>query len=125
MGATEVEDELSGVLVVIKFADVFEPNIGLPPRRAIKSKIDLVLRAKPISKPPSRMKHTKMKELKLQLVDLEGKSFIRPSSLPWEATAVFVKKTDRLLRLCIDYHKLNKKMIKNRYHLLRIDDLFD
>lgn len=38
---------------------------------------------------------------------------------------MFAKKPDGLLRLCIDYHKLNEKMIKNRYPLPRIDDLFD
>jgi len=38
---------------------------------------------------------------------------------------LFLKNTDHTLRFFIDYKKLNKVMIKNRYPLLRIDDLFD
>ena len=35
------------------------------------------------------------------------------------------RKKDKTLQLCIDYRKLNRVTIKNRYPLLRIDDLFD
>ena len=38
---------------------------------------------------------------------------------------LFVKKKDGTLRLCIDYRKLNKVTVKNKYPLPRIDDLFD
>ncbi|GKF30081.1 putative reverse transcriptase domain-containing protein, partial [Tanacetum coccineum] len=56
---------------------------------------------------------------------LQDKGFIRPSHSPWETPVLFVKKKDGALRMCIDYRKLNKLTIKNRYPLLRIDDLFD
>ena len=84
LSAMEVGEELSQVRVAREFADVFEPVIGLPLKRAIEFRIDLVLGAKPVSRPPSRMTPTEMKELKVQLVDLEGRNFIRPSSSPWE-----------------------------------------
>ena len=51
--------------------------------------------------------------------------FVRPSTLPWGAPMLFAKKKDKILRLCIDYKQLNRVTIKNRYTLLRIDDLFD
>nr|GEY18397.1 reverse transcriptase domain-containing protein [Tanacetum cinerariifolium] len=51
--------------------------------------------------------------------------FIRPSSSPWGAPVLFVKKKDGSFRMCIDYRELNKLIVKNRYPLLRIDDLFD
>ncbi|KAA3486306.1 Gag-Pol polyprotein [Gossypium australe] len=51
--------------------------------------------------------------------------FARPSSSPWGAPILFVKKKDGSLRLCIDYRKLNKVTIKNKYPLHRINDLFD
>nr|GEY36806.1 putative reverse transcriptase domain-containing protein [Tanacetum cinerariifolium] len=51
--------------------------------------------------------------------------FIRPSSLPWGAPMLFVKKKDGSFRMCIDYQELNKLIVKNRYPLPRIDDLFD
>ncbi|GJV74861.1 putative reverse transcriptase domain-containing protein [Tanacetum coccineum] len=55
----------------------------------------------------------------------EEKGFIRPSSSPWGAPVLFVKKKDGSFRMCIDYRELNKLTIKNRYPLPRIDDLFD
>ena len=38
---------------------------------------------------------------------------------------LIVKKKDGTLRLCVDYRKLNKMTVKNKYLLPRIDDLFD
>ncbi|GKA59701.1 hypothetical protein Tco_0759014 [Tanacetum coccineum] len=66
-----------------------------------------------------------MKELADQLQELSDKGFIRPSSSPWGALVLFVKKKDGSLRMCIDYRELNKLTVKNRYPLPRIDDLFD
>ncbi|GJS48151.1 putative reverse transcriptase domain-containing protein [Tanacetum coccineum] len=66
-----------------------------------------------------------MKELSEQLQELSNKGFIRPSSSPWGAPVLFVKKNDGSFRLCIDYRELNKLAVKNRYPLSRIDDLFD
>ncbi|GJR17849.1 putative reverse transcriptase domain-containing protein [Tanacetum coccineum] len=56
---------------------------------------------------------------------LSEKGFIRLSSSPWGALVLFVKKKDRSFRMCIDYRELNKLTVKNRYPLLRINDLFD
>jgi hypothetical protein len=64
-------------------------------------------------------------KLKVQLQELLDKGFIRPSNSPWGAPILFVKKKDGTLHLCIDYRQLNKVKVKNRYPLLRIDDLFD
>jgi hypothetical protein len=54
-----------------------------------------------------------------------GKGFIRPSSSPWGCPALFVKKKDQPLRLCVDYWPLNAVTFKNKYPLPRIDILFD
>ncbi|GJV14640.1 putative reverse transcriptase domain-containing protein [Tanacetum coccineum] len=67
----------------------------------------------------------KMQELSTQLQELADKGFIRPSSSPWGAPVLFVKKKDRSFRMCIDYRELNKLTVKARYPLPRIDDLFD
>ena len=53
------------------------------------------------------------------------KGFIRPSTSPWGASVLVVKKKGKTLRLCIDYRQWNRIMIQNRYLLPRIDDLFD
>ncbi|GKF58108.1 putative reverse transcriptase domain-containing protein [Tanacetum coccineum] len=66
-----------------------------------------------------------MKVLSEKLKELSDKGFIRPSSSPWGAPVLFVKKKDGSFWMCIDYQELNKLTVKNRYSLLRIDDLFD
>ncbi|KAI3795204.1 hypothetical protein L1987_37853 [Smallanthus sonchifolius] len=60
-----------------------------------------------------------------QLEELIEKGFIRPSISPWGAPVLFVKKKDGIMRMCIDYRKLNKRTVKNKYPLPRIDHLFD
>ncbi|GKD72818.1 putative reverse transcriptase domain-containing protein [Tanacetum coccineum] len=66
-----------------------------------------------------------MKELSEQLKELSDKGFIRPSSSPWGAPVLFVKKKDGSFWMSIDYRELKKLTVKNRYPLPRIDDLFD
>lgn len=67
----------------------------------------------------------KLIKLKCQFEELENNQFIQTISSSWGPTALFVKKVDGSLRLCIKYRKLNDWMIKNRYSLPKIDDLFD
>nr|GEZ95112.1 putative reverse transcriptase domain-containing protein [Tanacetum cinerariifolium] len=74
---------------------------------------------------PYRLAPSEMKELAEQLKDLSDKGFIRPSSSPWGAPVLFVKKKDGSFRMCIDYRELNNLTVKNHYPLPRIDDLFD
>ena len=66
-----------------------------------------------------------LKELKAQLEELLSKGFFRPSTSPWGAPVLFVKKKDGSLRLCIDYRQLNRATIRNQYPLPRIDQLFN
>ncbi|GJT86624.1 putative reverse transcriptase domain-containing protein [Tanacetum coccineum] len=87
--------------------------------------IELVPGAAPVARAPYRLAPSEMKELARQLQELSDKGFIRPSSSPWGAPVLFVKKKDGSFRMCIDYRELNKLTIKNRYPLPRIDDLFD
>ena len=54
-----------------------------------------------------------------------NKGYIRPSKSPWGAPVLFTKKKDEPLRLCVDYRGLNKLTIKNKFHLPRVDDIFD
>ncbi|GJZ72625.1 putative reverse transcriptase domain-containing protein [Tanacetum coccineum] len=90
---------LEDVPVIRNFPEVFPDELsGLPPPR---------------------------QELADQLQELSEKGFIRPSSSPWGAPVLFVKKKDGSFRMCIDYRELNKLTVKNRYPLPRIDDLFD
>ena len=72
-----------------------------------------------------RMAPVELQELRVQLQELLDKGFIRSSTSPWGAPVLFAKKKDKTLRPCIDYRKLNRVTIKNRYPLPRIDNLFD
>nr|GFB26126.1 putative reverse transcriptase domain-containing protein [Tanacetum cinerariifolium] len=97
----------------------------IPPSRQVEFRIDLVARAAPVAQAPYRLAPSEMKELANQLQELTDKGFIRPSSSPWGAPVLFVKKKDGSLWMCIDYQELNKLTVKNRYPLPRINDLFD
>ncbi|GKD97210.1 hypothetical protein Tco_1381107 [Tanacetum coccineum] len=93
------EKRLEDILVVREFSEVFFGDLpGLPPVR---------------------------QELSDQLQELADRGFIQPSTSPWGAPVLFVKKKDGSFRMCIDYRELNKLTIKNRYPLPMIDDLFD
>ncbi|GJU98207.1 putative reverse transcriptase domain-containing protein [Tanacetum coccineum] len=114
------------VPVVNEFLDVFPEDLpGIPPERQVEFQIDLIPGATPIAKTLYRLAPSKMKELMSQLQELLDKGFIRPSSSPWGAPILFVKKKDGSMRMCIDYRELNKVTMKNVYPLPRIDDLFD
>ncbi|GKA41052.1 putative nucleotidyltransferase, ribonuclease H [Tanacetum coccineum] len=129
--AKEVEDKsekkrLEDVPIVQDFPEVFPEDLpGLPPTRQVEFQIDLVPGAAPVARAPYRLAPSEMKELSEQLKELSDKGFIRPSSSPWGALVLFVKKKDGSFRMCIDYRELNKLTVKNRYPLPRIDDLFD
>ncbi|GJR21202.1 reverse transcriptase domain-containing protein, partial [Tanacetum coccineum] len=98
---------------------------GIPPVRQVEFQIDLIPGAAPIARTPYRLAPSEMQELSNQLQELTDRGFIRPSTSPWGAPVLFVKKKDGSFRMCIDYRELNKLTIKNRYPLPRIDDLFD
>ncbi|GJR82011.1 putative reverse transcriptase domain-containing protein [Tanacetum coccineum] len=129
--AKEVEDKskkkrLEDVPIVRDFPDVSPEDLpGLPPTRQVEFQIDLVPGAAPVARAPYRLAPSEMKELSEQLKELSDKGLIRPSSSPWGAPVLFVKKKDGSFRMCIDYRELNKLTVKNRYPLPRIDDLFD
>nr|GEZ85052.1 retrotransposon protein, putative, Ty3-gypsy subclass [Tanacetum cinerariifolium] len=120
------EKRLENVPIVRDFSKVFPEDLpGLPPTRQVEFQIDLIPCAAPVARAPYRLAPSKMKELLDQLQELSDKGFIRPSSSPWGAPVLFVKKKDGSFRIYIEYRELNKLTVKNRYPLLRIDDLFD
>ncbi|GKB34724.1 putative reverse transcriptase domain-containing protein [Tanacetum coccineum] len=100
---------LEDVPIVRDFPEVFLEDLpGLPPTRQVEFQIDLVPGAAPVARAPYRLAPSEMKELSEQLKELSDKGFIRPSSSPWGAPVLFVKKKDGSFRMCIDYRELNK-----------------
>jgi hypothetical protein len=123
---TLIESPVERIPVVCEYPNVFPDELpGMPPDRDIEFVIELQPRTAPISKRPYRMPPAELAELKKQLQELLDKGFIRPSTSPWGCPALFVKKKDESLRLCVDYRPLNAVTIKNKYLLPCIDVLFD
>jgi hypothetical protein len=120
------DKKVRDIPVICEFPDVFSDDLpGMPPDRDIEFIIELQPSTAPISKRPYHMPPNELAELKIQLQYLLDKGFIRPSASPWGCPALFVKKKDNSLRLCVDYRPLNAVTIKNKYPPPRIDILFD
>nr|GFC85559.1 putative reverse transcriptase domain-containing protein [Tanacetum cinerariifolium] len=120
------EKQLENVPIVRDFSEVFPEDLpGFPPTGQVEFQIDLIPGAAPVARAPYQLAPSEMKELSDQLQELSDKGFIRPSSSPWGAPVLFVKKNDGSFRMCIVYRELNKLTLKNRYPLPRINDLFD
>jgi hypothetical protein len=117
---------LEDIPVACEFPDVFPEDLpGMPPDQDVEFVIELQPGMAPISRRPYKVTPKELAELKVQLNELLDKGYIRPSSSPWGCPALFVKKKDQSLMLCVDYRPLNAVTIKNKYPLPRIDILFD
>ncbi|GJY54960.1 putative reverse transcriptase domain-containing protein [Tanacetum coccineum] len=127
----EIEDKsgekrLEDVPIVRDFPEVFPKDLsGLPPTRQVEFQIDLIPGAAPVARAPYRLAPSEMKELSEQLQELSDKGFIRPSSSPWGAPVLFVKKKNGSFWMCIDYRELNKLTIDLRsgYHQLKVREV--
>jgi hypothetical protein len=97
----------------------------MPPDHDIEFIIELLPGTPPISKRPYRMPANELVELRKQIVELQSKGFICPSSSPWGAPVLFVENKDGTQQMCMDYRSLNELTIKNKYPFPCIEDLFD
>ena len=95
----EVEPiDVQRIPIAKEYLDVFLRELpGLPSERKVKFIIELAPGTHPVSIAPYRMALLELKELKVQLQDLLDKGFIRPSTSPWGALVLFVKKKDESL----------------------------
>ncbi|GJZ31193.1 putative reverse transcriptase domain-containing protein [Tanacetum coccineum] len=108
------EKRLKDMPIVQDFTEVFPKDLpSLPLTLQVEFQIDLVPGAAPVARAPYRLAPSEMKELSEQLKELSDKGFIRPSSSPWGAPVLFVKKKDVSFWMCIDYQELNKLTMKN------------
>ncbi|GBG61708.1 hypothetical protein CBR_g23224 [Chara braunii] len=122
---TNLSSDPRVVRLLDEFTDIFESPTGVVPDRSISHEIILEAGAMPSKGCIYRMSEEELDVLRAQLDDLLDKGWIRPSSSPYGAPVLFVRKKNKDLRLCIDYRKLNAQNIKNAGPLPRIDDLLE
>ncbi|GJS17622.1 putative reverse transcriptase domain-containing protein [Tanacetum coccineum] len=114
------EKQLEDFSVIRDFPEVFLNDLlGLPPPRQVELRIDLVPRAAPVVHAPYHLAPSEMREFLVQLQELLEKGFIRPSSSPWGAPVLFVKKKDGSFRISIVYSNID---LRSGYHKLRIKE---
>ncbi|KAL0291332.1 UNVERIFIED_CONTAM: Transposon Tf2-11 polyprotein [Sesamum radiatum] len=124
--AEKVNPTLKEIPVVRDFPEMFPDDLsGLPPHREVDFTIETFPGVAPISIVLYRIVLVELQELKKQIEELLEKWFIRRSTSRWGAPVLFVKKKDGSIKLCVDYHQLNKVTVKNKYPLPMIDYLLD
>ncbi|GJR01096.1 putative reverse transcriptase domain-containing protein [Tanacetum coccineum] len=95
-----INSETLIIRVVREFLEVFLEDLpGLPPVRQVEFQIDLIPGATPVVRAPYRLAPSEMKELSNQLQELADRGFIPPSTSPWGAPVLFVKKKDGSFRM--------------------------
>jgi hypothetical protein len=113
-------------LLLGKHDKVFGPfTVGIPPYRVFEHVIELEEGAKPVITTPYRHPNKFKDEIENAIQEILEMGYIRPTSSPFSSSVVLVKKKDSAWRMCIDYRALNKKTVKKRYMLPKIDELID
>ncbi|GFV00873.1 retrovirus-related Pol polyprotein from transposon 412 [Trichonephila clavipes] len=79
----------------------------------------------PVCQPPRRLAFTERQEVNKQIEEWLNEGIIRPSSSEYASPIVMVKKKDGSSRMCIDYRKLNQKLVKDKFPLPLIEDVLD
>jgi len=112
--------------ILDKHHKVFGPiPLGVPPDRGFEHIIELEEGAKLVITTPYKHPKKYKYEIENAIKELLDMGHIQPNSSPFASSVVLVKNNDGTVRMCIDYRALNKKTIKNRYPIPRIDELLD
>ncbi|GJR36977.1 putative nucleotidyltransferase, ribonuclease H [Tanacetum coccineum] len=115
------DKRMEDIQVVREFSEVFPEDLpGLPPVHQVEFQINLILGAALVARAPYRLAPSEMQELSNQLQELANQGFIQPSTSPWGAPVLFVKKKNGSFRMCLSvYSKID---LRSGYHQLRIRD---
>jgi hypothetical protein len=111
---------------VRQYPDVFPVLLT---KSVLREDMPEVVPTPPAAKPPNlplyRQDPISRAEVEKQVKELLEQGLIQPSTSPYGAPVLLVKKKDGSMRMCIDYRALNAITVKNAYPLPRIDDLLD
>lgn len=119
----KVPDFLQGVLT--KMASIFEPPVGLPPRRGHEHAIVLKEGSNPVGVRPYRYPQFQKDGIERLIKEMLAAGIIQPSTNPFSSPVILVKKKDGSWRFCVDYRALNKETVADKYPILVIDELLD
>lgn len=111
----------------LRFPEVFreEPPLGLPLQQEVEHTIEVLFGSSSLSRGINLCLQIKLQEMKKQLDQLLKNGYVRVNSSLYRASVIFVNKKTGELCICIDYHALNAITLKNKYPLLRVDEIFD
>lgn len=79
----------------------------------------------PITYRPYRLPYSEREKVREIVQDLLDNDVIQESHSPYASPILLVRKKNGETRLCVDYRALNRKTLKDKYPLPRIDDLLD
>ena len=91
--------------IKVEFSNVFKSKLssGLPPRRNMEHRIELILGANPIARPPYKMSLEKVNKVKKVVDKYLSKSLICPSYSPFASPILLIKKKDGSFKMCVHY----------------------
>ena len=99
----------------------YEPNMS----RDVVTDVEMtiILRdEEPVYQRPRRLSPSEKADVDSQIKEWLETGIIRPSNSDFASPIVLVRKKNGEIRICVDYRKLNEKIIKDRYPLPLIED---
>jgi hypothetical protein len=106
------------------FEDVFQEPNSLPPSRACDHKIHLKPNTEPVAVHPYRYPHVQKNELETQCTNMLKQGIIQPSTSPFSAPVLLVKKHDQTWRFCVDYRALNDSTVKDKFPIPVVEEYY-
>ncbi|GFU41667.1 retrovirus-related Pol polyprotein from transposon 17.6 [Trichonephila clavipes] len=126
----EVEDEIVVQHVTNQQIrrELFELISNYEPKKTEMTNVSMRIILKddiPVYQPARRLSFSENQNVNKQIDEWLEQGIVRPSSSEYASPIVLVKKKDITTRLCVDYRRLNRKLVKDRFPLPLIEDVLD